>query len=93
MCVLCHCWLLQEEYARCVAWTPDGRALASGWSDGTVQLWDVASGTCSATLEVSEARPVLADACRQPGIKQGMQYRNVCQGMYAWRSRGPWQGC
>src|SRR4051794_6286885 len=29
---------------RCVAFSPDGKTLASGNSDGTVSLWDIATG-------------------------------------------------
>lgn len=34
-----HRWMI-----RSLAWSPDGRTLASGSSDGTIHLWDVASG-------------------------------------------------
>jgi WD40 repeat protein len=33
-----------------VAFAPDGKTLASGSIDGTVKLWDVASGQVRATL-------------------------------------------
>jgi small GTP-binding protein len=33
-----------------IAWSPDGRRLSSPSSDKTIRIWDLASGTCSATL-------------------------------------------
>ena len=36
-----------------VAYSSDGTQLASGSYDNTVRIWDLASGECRATLEVS----------------------------------------
>ena len=40
-------------YVRSVAYSSDGTQLASGSEDRTVRIWDVASGECRATLQVS----------------------------------------
>ena len=41
-----HRWFM-----RSVCSSPDGRRLASGSKDGTVQLWDVDTGACVKTLQ------------------------------------------
>ena len=42
---------LQTAFAQDISFSPDGTVLVSGSDDGTVKLWDVATGTNIATLQ------------------------------------------
>ncbi|MGE3803033.1 MAG: hypothetical protein AB7K24_00010 [Gemmataceae bacterium] len=53
------------KYVTCVAFSPDGKTVASGAFDNNICLWDVASGKLKATLEGHTA-PVRS-VCFHPG--------------------------
>jgi WD40 repeat protein len=43
------------DFVYCVAFSPDGKMLASGSRDGTVILWDVPKGEATRTLQAHQA--------------------------------------
>jgi WD40 repeat protein len=49
-----------------LAWDKDGRRLASGLEDGTIIIWDAASGQSIATLEGREAPPPISSLAWSP---------------------------
>lgn len=47
---------LTFDYVSCMSWSPCGRFLATGISDGGANVWDVTSGQCLASLGESAER-------------------------------------
>jgi eukaryotic-like serine/threonine-protein kinase len=57
-----------EGYVSCVTFTPDGRRLASGASDGSATLWDAATGNVVCLLPKHHT-PILCIACSFDGTR------------------------
>src|SRR5262249_24885300 len=53
--------------ARAVAFSPDGRRIATGGDDGCVRVWDVAGSKELMTLPLPDAHPVRAVAFSRTG--------------------------
>jgi WD40 repeat protein len=45
---------IKTGYLICLVWSPDGKLLAGGGTEGPVRLWDAATGRETATLKVRE---------------------------------------
>jgi WD40 repeat protein len=70
------CYQLQghTKYVSSVAWSPDGRQLASGSRDNSIRVWDATTGASVATLEVRCVHATyLHTEASQPQIEQGKQ--------------------
>jgi WD40 repeat protein len=52
-CCLLHCWLLEghSDSVWSIAFSQDGRLLASGSSDKTIKLWEPATGDLEHSIE------------------------------------------
>ncbi|KAL7914210.1 vegetative incompatibility protein HET-E-1 [Trichoderma velutinum] len=51
-----------------VSFSPDGRQLASSSADGTIKLWDTATGRCTVTLVTQSERPVFCFSPNNPQL-------------------------
>ena len=61
-----------QETLTCLAWSPDGTALASGDASGVVHLWDTATGQIRATNRAERPLPVCALAWSPDGTRIGV---------------------
>lgn len=66
---MCPCRFLGHQgKVRCLAAHPGGQWLASGSDDGSLRLWEVASGRCMATWQLGGAVHAVA-WCPDPKLQ------------------------
>jgi WD40 repeat protein len=57
-----------------IAFSPDGKTLATGLLTGQVQLWDTATGHCDHTWSVASSRPVAGIAFSPDGARMAVAH-------------------
>jgi len=50
LCLCVSCADLSNHSVKSVAFSPDGKLVASGSNDSTVKIWDISTGHCDSTL-------------------------------------------
>jgi WD40 repeat protein len=80
-----------KSWVNAVAFDPAGKTLISGSSDGTVKVWDVATGECRQTVVASKAE-VRSIAISSDGaiVAAGLRYGTIKTWSTAdWADRAP----